>query len=146
NPPLRTSLDMAAVREGLRDGTIDLIATDHAPHALEEKELEFDQAPFGISGLETALSLTLGLVEDGLFSLEEAISRLTINPARVLGIDKGCLAVGADADIAIIDLDDRWVVDPARFRSKGKNSPFAGWKVKGSVFMTIMGGRMVFSR
>lgn len=146
NPPLRTSLDMAAVREGLRDGTIDLIATDHAPHALEEKELEFDQAPFGISGLETALSLTLGLAEDGLFSLEEAISRLTINPARVLGIDKGCLAVGADADIAIIDLDDRWVVDPARFRSKGRNSPFAGWKVKGSVFMTIMGGRIVFSR
>jgi dihydroorotase len=146
NPPLRTSLDMAAVREGLRDGTIDLIATDHAPHALEEKELEFDQAPFGISGLETALSLTLGLVEDGIFSLEEAISRLTINPARVLGIDKGYLAIGADADIAIIDLDDRWLVDPAIFRSKGKNSPFAGWKVKGSVFMTIMGGRTVFSR
>ena len=146
NPPLRTSLDMAAVREGLKDGTIDLIATDHAPHALEEKELEFDQAPFGISGLETALSLTLGLVEDGIFSLDEAILRLTINPARVLGIDKGYLAVGADADIAIIDLDDRWVVDPARFRSKGKNSPFAGWKVKGSVFMTLAGGRIVFSR
>ncbi len=146
NPPLRTSLDMAAVREGLKDGTIDLIATDHAPHALEEKELEFDQAPFGISGLETAFSLTMGLVEDGIFSLEEAISTLTINPARVLGIDKGYLAVGVGADIAIIDLDDRWVVDPARFRSKGKNSPFAGWKVKGSVFMTIMGGRIVYSR
>ncbi|HLF85475.1 MAG TPA: dihydroorotase [Nitrospiria bacterium] len=146
NPPLRTSLDMAAVREGMKDGTIDLIATDHAPHALEEKELEFDQAPFGISGLETALSLTLGLVEDGIFSLEEAISRLTINPARVLRIDKGFLAVGSDADIAIIDLDERWEVDPARFRSKGKNSPFAGWKVKGSVFMTLAGGRIVFSR
>jgi len=146
NPPLRTSLDMAAVREGLKDGTLDLIATDHAPHALEEKELEFDQAPFGISGLETALSLTLGLVEDGIFSLEEAISRLTINPARVLRIDKGFLAVGSDADIAIIDLDERWVVDPARFRSKGKNSPFSGWKVRGSVFMTLAGGRIVFSR
>lgn len=146
NPPLRTSSDLAAVREGLRNGTIDLIATDHAPHAVEEKELEFDMAPFGIAGLETALSLTLGLVEDSLFSLEEAISRLTISPARVIGIDKGYLAVGADADIAIIDLDDRWVVDPVRFKSKGRNSPFAGWKVKGSVFMTIMNGRIVFSR
>lgn len=146
NPPLRTSSDLAAIREGLRNGTIDLIATDHAPHAVEEKELEFDTAPFGIAGLETALSLTLGLVEDSLFSLEEAISRLTISPARVIGIDKGYLAVGADADIAIIDLDDRWVVDPARFKSKGRNSPFAGWKVKGSVFMTIMNGRIVFSR
>lgn len=146
NPPLRSSSDLAAIRDGLKDGTIDLIATDHAPHAIEEKELEFDQTPFGIAGLETALSITLGLVEDGVLSLEEAISRLTLIPARVIGIDKGYLTAGVDADIAIIDLDDRWIVDPARFRSKGKNSPFAGWKVKGSVFMTIMGGRRVFSR
>lgn len=146
NPPLRSHADLAAIRDGLKDGTIDLIATDHAPHAVEEKEREFDSAPFGIAGLETALPLTLSLVEDGLLSLEEAILKLTVNPASVIRIEKGYLAIGADADITIIDMDDRWVVDPARFRSKGRNSPFAGWKVKGSVFMTIMGGRIVFSK
>ncbi|MBL8036486.1 MAG: dihydroorotase [Nitrospira sp.] len=144
NPPLRTWTDVQAIREGLRDGTIDAIATDHAPHATQEKQQDFTEAPFGIVGLETALSLTLGLVEDGVLSLEQAVQKLTAAPATAFGLKKGTLAVGADADVVIVDQDEPWVVDPARFRSKSRNTPFAGWKVKGRVQTTIVGGRVVF--
>jgi dihydroorotase len=144
NPPLRTWDDVRAIKEGLRDGTIDVIATDHAPHATQEKQQDFTEAPFGIVGLETALSLTLGLVEEGVMSLEQAVEKLTSAPAAAFGLKKGTLAVGADADVTIVDQLAEWVVDPGKFRSKSRNTPFVGWKVKGRVLTTIVGGRVVF--
>jgi dihydroorotase len=144
NPPLRTWQDVQALKDGLRDGTIDAIATDHAPHAMQEKQLEFDAAPFGVVGLETALPLTLALVEEGVLSLEAAIEKLTAAPARAFSLPKGTLAVGADADVVLIDPETAWVVDPARFRSMGRNTPFAGWKVKGRVTHTIVAGKLVY--
>jgi len=144
NPPLRTWDDVRAIKEGLRDGTIDVIATDHAPHATQEKQQDFTEAPFGIVGLETALSLTLGLVEEGVMSLEQAVEKLTSAPAAAFGLKKGTLAVGADADVTIVDHQAQWVVDPGKFRSKSRNTPFVGWKVKGRVLTTIVGGRVVF--
>jgi dihydroorotase len=145
SPPLRTQADVQAIREGLADGTIDAIATDHAPHAEEEKQCEFDQAPFGMVGLETALSLTLGLVEAGVLTLEQAVARLTIQPARIMRLNAGHLGVGADADIALIDPENRWVVEPKKLHSKSKNTAFKGWKMTGRVVMTLMGGRVVYS-
>lgn len=144
NPPLRTWTDVQAIKEGLRDGTIDVIATDHAPHATQEKQQDFTEAPFGIVGLETALPLTLGLVEEGILTLEQAIQKLTSAPAAAFGLKKGTLAVGADADVIIVDPQEQWDVDPSKFRSKSRNTPFAGWKVKGRVQTTIVGGRVVF--
>lgn len=144
NPPLRTWTDVQAIKEGLRDGTIDVIATDHAPHATQEKQQDFTEAPFGIVGLETALSLTLGLVEEGVLSLEQAVQKLTSAPAAAFGLKKGTLGVGADADVVIVDQHEQWEVDPAKFRSKSRNTPFVGWKVKGLVQTTIVGGRVVF--
>lgn len=144
NPPLRTWKDVQAIKDGLRDGTIDVIATDHAPHASQEKQLGFTEAPFGIVGLETALSLTFALVDEGVLSLESAVDKLSTAPAKAFGLAKGTLAVGADADVAIVDQQEKWEVDPAMFRSKSRNTPFAGWKVKGRVTMTIVGGRIVF--
>ncbi|MEK6545551.1 MAG: dihydroorotase [Nitrospinota bacterium] len=142
NPPLRTEDNLKAIKEGLRDGTIDVIATDHAPHEVSEKEVEFDRALFGIVGLETALPLTLRLVHDGVISISEAISKLTINPVRILGLNKGTLSVGSDADITIIDPDKEWQVDVTKFKSKGRNSPFQGWRVKGAVEVVIVGGHI----
>ena len=144
NPPLRTWKDVQAIKEGLRDGTIDVIATDHAPHATQEKQLGFTEAPFGIVGLETALPLTFALVDEGVLSLESAVDKLSTAPAKAFGLAKGTLAVGADADVAIVDQQEQWEVDPAKFRSKSRNTPFAGWKVKGRVTTTIVGGRVVF--
>lgn len=144
NPPLRTWTDVQAIKEGLRDGTIDVIATDHAPHATQEKQQDFTEAPFGIVGLETALSLTLGLVEEGVLSIEQAVQKLTFSPAAAFGLKKGTLAVGADADVVILDQHEPWEVDPAKFRSKSRNTPFVGWKVKGRVLTTIVSGRVVF--
>ena len=144
NPPLRTWQDVQAIKEGLRDGTIDVIATDHAPHAAQEKQLEFTEAPFGIVGLETALPLTFGLVDEGVLSLEAAISKLTSQPAKAFGLSKGTLAVGADADVVLVDPQAQWEIDPSRFRSRSRNTPFAGWKVKGQVTTTIVNGRLVF--
>lgn len=140
NPPLRTAGDVAAIKEGLRDGTIDAIATDHAPHALDEKSGEFDYAPFGVVGLETALGLTFKLVEEGVLSLSGAIGKLSANPASILGMDKGTLTEGSDADIAVIDPDAEWTVDASQFKSKSKNTPFQGWKLKGRAVRTIVGG------
>lgn len=144
NPPLRTDADVQAVKEGLRDGTIDGIATDHAPHAVQEKQLQFDEAPFGIVGLETALPLVLNLVEEGVLSSEQAISKLTCAPAQVFALPKGTLALGADADVVLIDPDHTWVVDPSRFQSKARNTPFTGWTMKGRVMKTIVGGEVVY--
>ena len=144
NPPLRTGQDVEAIRGGLRDGTIDVIATDHAPHAVQDKQKEFAAAPFGIVGLETALALTLGLVEEGVLSLEAAVGKLTTEPARVFGLKTGTLAPGADADVVIVDVQRGWEVDPTKFRSLSRNTPFTGWKVKGQVVTTLVAGRIVF--
>jgi dihydroorotase len=142
NPPLRTPDDVAAIKQGLKDGTIDVIATDHAPHAMDEKAGEFDYAPFGIVGLETALGLTLRLVSEGVLSLSEALRKLSSNPATIMKITKGTLSVGAEADISIIDPSVEWSVDASQFKSKSKNTPFNGWKLKGKAVQTIVGGKV----
>lgn len=142
NPPLRTVDDVAAVKQGLKDGTIDVIATDHAPHAMDEKSGEFDYAPFGIVGLETALGLTLKLVQEGAFSLTEAIRKLSVNPALILRLDKGTLSLGADADMTMIDSNEDWTVDASQFKSKSKNTPFDGWELRGKAVRTIVGGKI----
>ena len=145
SPPLRSAEDVAAVKAGLADGTLDAIATDHAPHAAEEKALPFDRAPFGIVGLETAVGLTLThLVAPGVLSLTDAMAKLTAIPARIVGLPGGTLKEGASADVAVIDPDLEWTVDPAQFRSKSKNTPFAGWRLKGKAVATILGGRMTY--
>ncbi|MBI3603896.1 MAG: dihydroorotase [Nitrospirae bacterium] len=144
NPPLRTWQDIQAIKEGLRDGTIDVIATDHAPHATQDKQREFAEAPFGIVGLETALPLTLALVEEGVLSLEAAVAKLTTAPAQTFSLTKGTLAPGADADVVVVDAQRQWEVDPSRFRSKSTNTPFAGWKVKGLATTTIVAGNVVY--
>ena len=145
-PPLRTAQDVDAVIEGLADGTIDAIATDHAPHHRDEKDVEFDLAAFGISGLETALSLTLGLVDSGRLSLLEAIRKWTTAPAAIVGIPGGSLEEGSPADLALVDLEREWTVDPDQFVSKGKNTPFAGMTLKGEVVATFVGGKLVYER
>ncbi len=144
NPPLRTKDDVTAVRQGLADGTIDVIATDHAPHTAEEKDVEYENAPFGMVGLETAVGLVwTELVAAGVLTPVQAITKMTLNPARILGIPKGTLETGADADITIIDPETNGVVDPAMFASKGRNTPFAGRQLKGLPWATIVGGRIV---
>lgn len=144
NPPLRTRDDLKALREGLKDGTIDVIASDHAPHSPEEKDVEFSQAPFGVIGMESMLPLVVTeLVEKKVLSWPEAIAKLTINPARILGIAKGTLKIGKDADITIIDPRKNWTINPDKFKSKSRNCPFAGWKVKGKAIKTIIAGREV---
>ena len=142
NPPLRSERDRDALLEGLAAGTIDAIATDHAPHAEYEKQWGMERAPFGIVGSETALALTLRLVEQGLLSLERAVQCLTSKPARLLGLPGGTLASGASADIVVVDRTCEWVVDPEQFYSKGRNTPFAGWPVRGRVMMTVVAGRI----
>jgi dihydroorotase len=145
SPPLRAAVDRDACIEGLKDGTIDVICTDHAPHAAEKKMQELDRAPFGIVGLETALGLVVTkLIEPGHLSWNDALAKMTINPARVLGIDKGTLRVGADADVTVIDPDCEWVVDNERLRSKSKNSPFHGWRLRGRAEATIVAGSVKY--
>lgn len=144
NPPLRSEIDVRAIIDGLKDGTIDAIASDHAPHTFEEKNVEFELALSGISGLETTLGLVISeLVETKELSLIEAISKMTINPAMILGLNKGQIKQGADADLTIVDLNKEWVVDSKKFVSKGKNTPFNGWRLKGKVIHTIVGGKLV---
>ncbi|MBI2877710.1 MAG: dihydroorotase, partial [Candidatus Tectomicrobia bacterium] len=147
NPPLRTAEDIRALEEGLRDGTLEVIATDHAPHDLTEKDLEYAQASFGMVGLETALGLALErLYHRGILSLPQLLARLTVHPARVLGLDLGRLAVGAPADVTLFDPERRWQVDVNAFRSKSKNSPFHGWSLRGMALMTIVGGEIAMDR
>jgi dihydroorotase len=145
NPPLKGRADVQAVIRGLRDGTIDVIATDHAPHTCEEKNIEFNQAVPGLVGLETALALVLTrLVETRALSLKQAIEKLTAAPARILNLPaKGVLRAGADADIILVDPKAEWVVDPAKFASKSRNTPFNGWRLRGKVLWTIVGGKIV---
>lgn len=144
NPPLRTREDVAAIKEGLCNGIIDIIATDHAPHTIEEKDVEFNYAPFGMVGLETAVGLAFTeLVGPGILSTEELVRKMSLNPARLLGLPKGHLSVGADADITVIDPKFEETVDVNKFASKGKNSPFAGRRLKGLPVMTIVGGKIV---
>ena len=144
NPPLRTKRDVEALIEALADGTIDCIATDHAPHALSEKEGEYDRAAFGVVGLETAVAVLLDrLVGAGLLPLVTLIARLSSDPARVLSLPGGSLAPGARADITLLDLERELTVDPPRFLSRSRNTPFAGWRLRGGPWMTIVGGRRV---
>ncbi len=143
-PPLRTKRDVEALVEALADGTIDCVATDHAPHALAEKEGEFDHAAFGVVGLETAVAVLLDrLVKPGLLPLPTLVSRLSRDPARLLNLPGGSLAPGAPADVTILDLERKTTVDPAKFRSKSRNTPFAGWMLTGAPWLTIVGGKAV---
>jgi dihydroorotase len=142
NPPLRSAEDVEAVRKGLADGAIDVIATDHAPHAQDEKNVEFDAAPFGIVGLETAVGLSWRLVQEGVLTAVELVRRMSSSPAAILRIGAGTLSIGADADITIIDQNAEWTVNSAAFRSKSKNTPFDGCKLKGKAERTIVGGTL----
>ncbi len=147
NPPLRGKEHVEAILAGLADGTIDVIASDHAPHAKEKKMQELDQAPFGIVGLETMLGLVVTkLILPGVLDWTKAIRKMTINPAKVLGISKGTLQIGADADITVIDPAAKWTVDPANFRSKSSNTPFADMELTGRAEMVIVGGKVKFRR
>jgi dihydroorotase len=145
NPPLREDADREAIREALRDGTIDVIATDHAPHHYDAKEREFDQAPNGIIGLETAFPLANAeLVGSGLLTLAQLVERMSTVPARIFGLPGGSLAKGAPADVVVLDPEVEWTVDPAAFRSKSRNTPFAGRSVRGRAIVTIVRGQVVY--
>ncbi|MBF0378451.1 MAG: dihydroorotase [Desulfamplus sp.] len=145
NPPLRTESDRQAVIAGLIDSTIDIIATDHAPHSLLEKDVEFDRAAFGIVGLETSLGLSMKLVQDGQLSFENLIEKMSKRPASILGINND-LKAGNPADITIIDIDAFWSVNPKTFLSKSRNTPFTGFSLKGEVYMTIVNGKIAYQR
>jgi dihydroorotase len=146
NPPLRPTKDVNGILAGLADGTIDCIVTDHAPHTAQEKSLPLTEAPSGMVGLETSLALTLTrLYHTGAMSLEKIIEKMTANPARLLGLNKGWIGLGADADLTIFDPNESWTIDPAKFRSKGRNTPFSGMEVKGRVKYTIVGGKIIYA-
>ncbi|MCL4557718.1 MAG: dihydroorotase, partial [Deltaproteobacteria bacterium] len=141
NPPLRSEQDRQALIEAIADGTVDCIATDHAPHGRDEKETEFDKAPSGISGIETSLGLSLKLVHSGIIDRKGLVRLMSERPARIMGLKgKGTFRTGSDADVTIISPDERWVVDRGRFVSKGKNTPFHGMELRGRATMTITGG------
>ncbi len=145
NPPLRSEADRLALIEGIKDGTIDAIATDHAPHHIDEKMLEYDRAPFGIIGLETALGLALTKLHfENNVPIARIVEMLTAGPARAFSLSGGTLAKGAAADVVIFDPEKEWTVDPARFRSRSRNTPFIGWSLKGAVVATFVNGREVF--
>ena len=145
NPPLRSKEDIAAIKQGLKDGTIDIIASDHAPHTENEKDIEFDHAEFGTTGLETELSVGVtGLIASGILTWSELVKKISLNPAKVLGIDKGTLAAGKDADIVIISPDKEWLVKKEDFVSRSKNSAFIGRKLKSVVEYTLHKGKVVY--
>ncbi|KQC11123.1 MAG: dihydroorotase [Smithella sp. SDB] len=144
NPPLRSKQDVVAIKEGLADGTIDVIACDHAPHGRTDKEVEFEYAANGISGLETSLGLSLNLLSNKIINWPELITKMSLNPARILNLPKGTLETGADADITVIDPQVKWTVDVQAFRSRGKNSPFNGRKMQGKAILTIVGGEIKY--
>ena len=146
NPPLRSAKDRDAILEGLTDGTIEILCSDHAPHCDYEKEVEFDYAPFGITGLETELALALmQLVHAKRILLPDLIAKFTVNPARLLNLNKGTLSVGADADVTVFDPDCDWIFQAADSASKSRNSPFSGWKLKGKAVATIVAGKIIWS-
>jgi dihydroorotase len=145
SPPLRTHEDLELIKEGLRDGTIDIIATDHAPHGLADKQMEFSKACFGIVGLETALPLTLKMVDEKVITLQKAVDLLTQQPCRLFNLDKGNLGVGKDADIVIFNPKTQYTIEPEKFKSRSKNSPYKGWKVRGKVLHTLVAGKTVYS-
>ena len=144
SPPLRTQSDLDMIKEGMRDGTIDIIATDHAPHDRVDKQVEFSKACFGIVGLETALPLTLKMVDEKVISLERAIDMLTFQPNQLFNLDKGSLGIGKAADITLFDEKMEYTIDPSQFRSRSKNSPYKDWKVRGKVLRTLVNGKTVF--
>jgi dihydroorotase len=146
NPPLREAADVAAIKAGLADGTIDTIATDHAPHHQDEKDVEFDAAMNGIIGLETSLPLSLKLVRDGVLTIGQLVEKMSCNPSNILGLQRGSLASGRVADITLIDPLAEWTVDSDKLASKSKNSPFLGWKMIGAATATILAGMVVHSR
>jgi len=146
NPPLRSEEDLLAIRQGLVDGTIDAIASDHAPHTENEKEIEFERAEFGTIGLETELAVSITeLIQTGFLSWPELIKKFCLNPAKILGLNKGTLSVGSDADIIVVSPDKEWIVQKSGFVSKSKNSAFLGRKLKGIVEDTILAGKVVYS-
>ncbi len=146
NPPLRTGADREALLEGLKDGTVDVIATDHAPHHSDEKNVEFSRAPFGVIGLETAVSLALDrLVRPGMISIGRMVELMSVNPARILGVPGGTLKPAAPADITVLDLEREFSVEPARFHSLSRNTPFGGWRLRGGPVATIVAGEIVHS-
>lgn len=144
NPPLRSDHDVKAIKEGLADGTIDVIACDHAPHGRTDKEVEFEYAANGISGLETSLALSLNLISSKTLTWPELIDKMSIQPARILNLSKGTLKEGADADMTVIDPQLKWTVDVQAFRSRGKNSPFHGRQMQGKAILTIVGGEIKY--
>jgi dihydroorotase len=145
NPPLRTAKDVEALREAVKDGTIDLIATDHAPHHYDEKEREFADAPNGIVGLETALAVVVtNLVENGTFGFSDLVDRMACTPARLFNLPGGTLKRGAVADVTVFDPSERWKVDPSKFLSKGRNTPYTGMTLVGRAACTIVAGSVVF--
>ena len=144
NPPLRSCEDVQAIAQGLADGTIDVIASDHAPHSSIEKEVEFDLAAEGIVGLETSVPLTLRLVERGTLSLKDFVAKMASNPARILGLESG-IRIGAPADLTIIDLEKTFTVDSNNFQSLGRNTPFENWQLKGKAVLTMVGGKIVYN-
>ena len=146
NPPLRTQRDVEALQEALADGTIDAVVSDHAPHASLDKDMEYDLASFGISGLETMVGLTLMLVHKGVLTYEQWVRVHSVNPAGILNIEGGSLTPGSPADVTVIDPELAWKVDSQSFRSKGKNTPFNGWALKGRPVMTIVGGEIVYRK
>jgi len=143
-PPLRPRADVEALRAAVADGTIEVIATDHAPHHRDEKEVEFEAAANGVIGLETALPLGLRLVAEGVLDLPTLVARLTVGPARALGLPGGTLAPGAPADLTLVDPERRWRVDPRQLRSRSRNTPFAGWEMVGRAVTVMVGGRVVY--
>ncbi len=145
SPPLRTHEDLELIKEGLRDGTIDIIATDHAPHDLADKQMVFSKACFGIVGLETALPLTLKMVDEKVITLQKAVDLLTQQPCRLFNLNKGNLGVGKDADIVIFNPKTQYTIEPEKFKSRSKNSPYKGWKVRGKVLHTLVAGKTVYS-
>ena len=145
SPPLRTISDVESIKEGLRDGTIDIIATDHAPHDIVDKQVEYQNACFGIVGLETALPLSLKLVDEKILSMSGLIQKLTSTPADIFNLKTGNLSLGNDADILIFNPDIEYSIDISKFHSKSKNSPFGGWKVKGKVIHTLVRGKTAYS-
>ncbi len=144
NPPLRTKKDVQAIIEGLKDGTIDIIATDHAPHHSDEKNVEFAIAANGMVGFETALPLCITyLVKPGHLTIEQLVEKMCVNPSKILGLNKGYIEVGGSADLTILDIDEEFIVDIQKFSSKSKNSPFDGFKLQGTVYYTIVNGNVV---